>query len=318
MRNLFFSKDRGWLLWGSMLAILLGPLPLLAQTKRPMNKVEKFLIEGDKKISGHVDTIAEGIDVFLARRKFPGVRNQTKVVVENSTFSAEGQGAPTNSTHLKVSLHLPNLQESWQLKFTTYNEDEEDRETKNKYLRRTPRQTNYGTSLAIFKTLGKVRTTFQPRVELADPLQVSHVLKFDTEFEMKNYKFDPKLEFFARPDKGTGFFLASNFIFPLATPFTLSFINEGEYQDKLNMFSTTNGLSLGQGLSDRTSLTYAIFFDSHNRLAYHLENYGLSVAWNHLLYKNVLHYQVVPHLDFPKNRSFKGLAGLNINVSLIF
>ena len=287
------------------------------KVKENKKTTEQSLIDADIAISQWFDGVAEGLDIFLAGQKRTNKINKTRVAIENSTFSSEGGGIK-NSTNLDVNLRLPNLEEYWQLKFTSYDENEEKRELPNRYLRKGPREKNYGASIGLFKKLGKVRTSFQPRIELRDPLKVSHLLRFESRAEFKKYQINPKLEFFASPDKGTGVFSGLNFNFNLNKTFSFAMINGVEYEDRQNKMSTSDGFVLGQRITNKSSMSYAIIFSCNNRPTYHLENYSLSAGWNHALYKNVLHYQLVPHWDFVKERSFKGIAGIVFNVSLIF
>ncbi len=270
---------------------------------------EEVFIKSDLYMSKFFNGVAEKIDLFLSRKDFSEHRNGTNVRIESISSSSEGQNV-TNLTHLNVNLRLPNLEEYWQLKFTTYDENEENRGVQKGYLRQTPREQNVGASLGLFKKLGKIRTAFQPRIELQDPLKVSHSLRFDSSADMKTYEINPKLEFFANPDKGTGVFGAVNFNFHISTYYNLNVINEGEYQEKLNLFSSDSGLSLSQTVSADSSLSYNVFFNSNSRPHYHLDSYSFSVGWNHVIYKKILDYQIVPHLDFPLSNNFKGVAGL--------
>lgn len=279
--------------------------------------IKETLIKGDKVISEQFDKIAENIDEFLAGGKLTKDRNNTRVVIESQVFTEEG-GYSENTVDLKVDLHLPNVEEYWELKFATYDENEELRDTRNRYVRRTPRERNVGTSVALVRRLGKIRTRFQPRIQLENPLFISHLLRFETDFESDHFTFNPKLEFFARPEKGTGVFLGLNLDRRLSDTFTLTFVNSCEYQEYLNLFTAANGLSLSQRMTDKTSMGYAFVFDSGSRPAYHLDGYIASVSFHHRLYKNVLHYHMTPHLDFEKVNSFKGAAGFIIKVSLIF
>ena len=289
------------------------------ETKSVVEKksIEQNLIESDILISNMFDNLAHGLDVFLAGKKRTDKVNKTRVVLENTTYSSEG-GQRKNSTNLDVNLRLPNLEDYWQLKFTSYDENEDKRELQNRYLRKAPREKNYGASVGIFKKLGKVRTSFQPRIELKDPLKISHTLRFESRAEFKKVEVNPKLELFASPDKGTGVFTGLNFSTKLNKDFSLSMVNGVEYEDRQNKMSTSDGFVLGQRITDRSSMSYAIIFDCNNRETYHLENYSVSAGWSHALYKNVLHYQLVPHWDFVKARSFKGIVGIVFNVGLIF
>lgn len=279
--------------------------------------IEEILIEKNKSISANFDDWADTLDVFLAGKRISSRPNRTRVTVQNSIFSIEGQKV-RNSVNLGVQLRLPNLEESWALKFMTYDDSEEDRGLQKKYLRDTPRERNYGASLQFFKKLGNVKTTFQPRVELTNPLKISHYLAFKSSADYGKYEISPKLEFFARPDKGTGIFGALNFTFLLGDFVSLAFLNETQYEDLLGKLSVDHGLSLSHKLNDRSSLNYAFITNSNNRPRYHLESYNLSTSFSHVIYRNILDFQIIPYLSFPKIHGFKGLAGLTLHFTLMF
>lgn len=277
---------------------------------------ERAFIRSNMYISQMFDHAAEKIDLFLSGSDKPTKRNTTSVRIENIIESSEG--VPVSSVvHFNINLRLPNLEEYWQLKFSTYDEVEEQRQRRG-YLRQALPETNYGASVGLFKKLGNIRTAFQPRIELRDPLKVSHSLRFDSSAKIDNYELRPKLEFFANPDKGTGIFGAINTNIILSNYYSLAIINEGEYQEKLHLFSSNSGLALGQSISDHSSFSYNIFFSSNSRPAYHLDSYSFSVAWSEVIYKKILDYQVIPHLDFPLANSFKGSAGITILLGLNF
>lgn len=277
---------------------------------------EQKFIRSDIFLSDWFDGVAEGLDLFLVGKKVTKRRNETSVKLGGSVYYNEGEGLQ-NSASLGVNLRLPNVEDYFQLKFTSYDESQE-RGVNQKYLRKTPRENNFGASVGLFRKLGDVRTSFQPRISLQDPLKVSHSLTFESIANLKTYEVNPKLEFFADPDKGTGIFEAININFHLTRVFSLTLINEGEYDDKPHLFSATNGFSVGQVVTARSSLSYSLLFNSNNQTVYHLEAYSLSVAWNHVIYKKILDYQVVPHLDFSRENSFKGMSGIAFNVGLNF
>jgi hypothetical protein len=278
---------------------------------------EQSFIEGNIAISKWFDSVAEGLDLFLVGKKVTKIPNQSNLRFENSTASTEGHSV-TNTTGVSVNPRLPNLEEYWHLKFATYDEREDRRNAKNAYLRQNPRAKNYGATVGVFKKLGNIRTAFQPRIELQDPLRVSHSLTFESVADLKTYEVNPKLEFYATPDKGVGTFQALNFNFLLSKIFSLTLINQGDYEEKTHLFSVVNGISIGQVLTPTSAFAYNTFFSSNNHPNYHLESYNFSVAYSQVLYKRILDYQVVPNLDFQKTISFKGVAGLTININLNF
>jgi hypothetical protein len=277
----------------------------------------QMFIQGNISVSQWLDSTAEGIDLFLSGRDVSTKKNGTHVVVENSSFSVSGDNL-RNTTSLSVNLRLPNLEEYWQLKFSTYDEFEEQRGVQNGYLRTTPREKNYGASLGLFRRMGHVRTAFQPRIELSDPLKISHSLSFESIADFQTYAVNPKLEFYATPDKGTGIYLAGNVNMGLTRVWGLTFLNYGDYQDKKHLFAVGNGLSFGHHISSKTSFSYTWMFFSNNRDNYHLDGYSISVSWNQVVYKRILDTQLVPHLDFSKDNSFIGAPGIILNVKLNF
>lgn len=279
--------------------------------------LEQSLIERNKSISTTIDSWADGLDVFLAGKRISKKTNPTRVTVQNSAYSIEGEKVRF-AMGLGVHLRLPNLEESWALKFMTYDDSEEERGLQKKYLRDSPRETNYGASVAFFRKLGNVKTSFQPRIELKNPLKISHSLMFKSSADFKTYEVAPKLEFFARPDKGTGIFSAINVTFLLNKFSTLGFLNEAQYEDLIRKLTVDHGLSLTHKLNDRSSMNYAFILSSNNRARYHLDSYNLSTAYSHVFYRNVLDFQLIPYLSFPKVHGFKGRAGLNMHLTIMF
>ncbi|MFN7729946.1 MAG: hypothetical protein ACK5P7_12380 [Bdellovibrio sp.] len=283
----------------------------------PSSTWEESLIKGNIIVSEWFDGMAEGVDVFIAGKKVTDRVNQSNVRISNRTYFVEGQ-KETNETNLEVNVRLPNVEDYWQLKFSDTDETQE-RGVRNTYLRQQPRAKNYGATVGLFKKLGNIRAAFQPRVALKDPLEVSHSLAFESVAEVEDsYKVNPKLEFFANPNEGTGIFHALNFNFQLSRVYDLSLINEGQYLDKTHVYSATNGISLGQVFTKNSSIGYSFFTGSNNRENYHLDSYGISVTYSHLIYKSILDYSITPQLDFTRDRSFAALPGLNFNVGLNF
>lgn len=302
----------------STLIILLMLIPALAhptEEDRPLNSVELYLIRGNIAISRMFDRVAESIDTFLVGKKISKLPNETTVRVQNISNSTEGQKVE-NITHLNVNLRLPNLENYFQLKFTTYDQNEE----RSNQIKNVPtaKQRNLGASVGWFKSFGNINTVFQPRIELQDPLKVAHSLAFSSKANFKTYEVRPKIEFFATPDKGTGIFLAGNYSYFLSEFLTLNWTNEGEYEEKKKLFSTNLGLSLSQAVSEKSSLSYSVYFYSNSRPVYHLNGYSFAITWNQQLYKKIFDYQITPHLDFPTETSFKGTAGLTLALNLNF
>lgn len=308
-------------LWGLCLGISLFQAQGHAQDEEHEKEEEKTweqtLIDSNIAFSKWFDGMAEGLDLFIVGRRVTNRVNESSIRIQNMTISQEGRDV-VNSFSIGVNPRLPNLEEYWHLKFATYDERAEKRTAQADYLPQAPRARNYGATVGVFKKLGNVRTSFEPRIELKDPLSVSHSLNFESVAHMKNYEINPKLEFWATPTKGVGTFQALNFYYQIDKIWSLTWINQGDYEEKTHLYSVTNGFSLGQILTRKSALSYNVYFGSNNNTVYHLESYNFGVTYSRILYRKILDFQVTPNIDFQRSTSFTKMLGITLAINLNF
>jgi hypothetical protein len=300
-----------------------SPASPVARPQKPPPKTfdpswEQRAIDGNIIISRFFDGVAEYVDLFLAGKRVTRQRNETSVRIENSSVWKEGIGY-TNSTAFNLNLRLPNVEEYWNLKFTSYDEEAEKRSTVNAQYRQRPRVENYGATIGFFQQLGNIRTAFQPRIELQNPLKVAHSLTLEQTHQFwETGQFRPKVEFFAASDRGTGIFNQMNFAVQLDHIYTLSLINQQTYEDKTHNYLVAQGVAIGRQVTRTGAISYSLFFNSDNQTKYHLSSYSFATTWSQLLYRNILDYNLTPHIDFAKEVSFTGRLGLDFNINLKF
>jgi hypothetical protein len=278
---------------------------------------EDIFIRDDIAITKWIDSAADGLDLFLMGERLTSEKNDTHVKIQNSTYYNDGQGI-LNATPINLNLRLPNFEEYWLLKFTTYDENEEQRGIQNGYLRQTPQPRNYGAGIGLFHKLGNVRVAFQPRINLSNPLSISHSLSFESVANYVTYQINPRMELFATPDKGAGVFTSLNFNFVLTKILSLTFINYSEYDEKPMLYTVTNGFSLNEASTKKTALAYSLLFNSSNQPNYELTGYSFAIAWSQLIYRKILDYQIIPHLDFNAVNFYQGKVGLIVNFNFNF
>jgi len=275
------------------------------------------ILEMNDEISRKIDDIAKSLDVYLADKEYVDEENRTRIVLRNNFHWTEG-ATFSYKPHISVRLHLPNLQRKWQLRITSYDEDEEERGINKNRFQTEEQEEEYGTSFALFQDLGKVRTEFRPRLEITDSVETSYLLKFSSDADILWFSINPELQLFARSDDGTGQFAAINFDFQVTSSNMLTLINEEQYTDGDNTFSTNNGLKWTHLYNERMSQEYAVIFESNNRATYHLSKWTFSPSFRHKLFKNVTHYSLTPYLTFEEENEFHGRAGVKLNVDFIF
>lgn len=290
-------------------------MPVIA--KAEMSPLETSLIEDNKAVTRFFESTAQGLDLFLVGKDVSTVPNKTHLVLENSTY-LQNDTAARNQSNVNVQLNLPNFEEYWQLKFSSYDEEEQKRNVEQGYIGQAPVPKNYGATVGFFRKLGDVKASFQPRVELKNPLDVSYTITLESVAELKHFKLNPELQLFANPDQGVGNYLALNANFKLASHWNLTLINNAEYAEKQSLLNVTNGFSFGEFLSETMNISYNWLFFGNNVGNYHLQGYSLSTGFTQELYKRILRYQAIPHLDFDKSTNFVGSPGFTFNLFLQF
>lgn len=276
------------------------------------------MIDYNEYISEKIDVWAEKLDLFLSRRRFTDDPNETTIILRSFNSHQEG-GRQDSSFNFDINLRLPNLEERWSLRFTSYDPNEEERGIRSTRQRIRARERNYGAGLALLQDLGNIRTTFQPRIELKDPLQTSYTLRFESTAEAKPFKIDPRVEFFADSERGTGQFVSINWEINVQDGVSILQFNEEQYEDAENRFTTTHGFSVSKGLGRRRAVSTTVSFRSTNRpAAFHLSDMTASAAYSSEPYRRVLAYNVGPYWIFSKEARFKGKVGLVFEFELIF
>lgn len=279
--------------------------------------LEESLLASNIKIAHFFDSMANGLDLFLAGQQYTSRTNKTSVVLDSALYY-NSKDYLSSDISFNVNLRLPNLEEYWQVTFTSYDETRERGVSQN-YLRQQPRERDYGATFGFFRQLGNVKTAFQPHISFAGALKISHTLTFESIAEKtNNYRINPKLQFYADADRGAGLFQALNFNYTLNKDHTLTWINEGDYQDRIHTYTVTQGLSLGQLFTSTSNISYNVFFTFTNRPNYQLSSYNFSVLYSQTLYKNILSYQIGPNLDFASKYNYWGNPGGTFHLSLTF
>ena len=289
------------------------------------------MIAQNKQLSRNLDDLAREIDLLLASRRVSEKTNKTRAILSGFMESREGR-APEYSAHINLDLRLPNLEEEWKLKFSSYDEEDEFEGLDRNRYGAQPQEQKYGASIAYVREIKSVKTTLRPRIELKDPLVSGFLLKLENVVRLTFMDVKSQLKLFAHSEDGTGQAFTIDFERKLTSSTVLRLFNEQQYLEKDNLFIVAQGPSILYKINDRMALSPTFSFQSTNRHTpedravtpqtrhpgYHLEGYSFYVSFRHQLYKNILHYQVTPNWAFTKEYQFKGRAGVNLNIEVIF
>lgn len=299
----------------SLLVSLLVSLPAWAGGDK--KTFEKWMLRRADNIEAGVETAADFIDITLAGRKYTKKANESSLRITQYLNLAEN-GQRRFATDFNLNLRLPNLEKRWQLRFTSYDEEEESRDMMQQRVRTRPREREFGAGLFFFERLGRIKTSFLPRLILKDPLDVSYILRFETEANTSWVRVLPRVDLFADPQKGTGEYASLLFISDLTKRLELSVNNSEEYREKENFFTTQHSISLDYAATQRDGIGTSVSCVSINHPSFHLSEYTFSFSYARVLYVNRLRYSHTPYINFHENYRFKGHVGLNMNLELTF
>lgn len=298
------------------LLICVGSINLFAQTESKIKEINKKLISEQKQISEGIDDLAERLDYFLSGKFDPKKKNETYLKLIGFAELYEGGDLRTD-TAVDLSLRLPNLEEHWQLMLSSVEPQDFNSLDRRRYGT-APGARKYGAGLGFVKKLGQFQTMFQPRLIFTDPFQTFYLLQFMSKAKTGKWTVRPEFRFFADSEKGTGQSAALYFDFEMSNKLIFQFLNEEQYLDLQNLFSTNVGPQLLYNYSSRTGMSTAFTFYSISREAYHLDHYTINFSVRHDLYKKILFIQLTPSLKFEKKYEFKGRAGYAVAAELVF
>lgn len=291
-----------------------------ASSKKERSAWINHFIYYNKYLSQKVDETAHDLDLFISRKSKKKELNKTTITLRS--FGAHYEGGKTDSSfNFDVNLRLPNTEEKWRLRFSSYDTNEDERGIRSRQQRLNSRERSYGAGVALMQDLGNIKTSFQPRIELRDPLQTSYTLKFESNGDIEPYKIVPRLDLFADSEKGVGQFLSLHSELSLSKDISIIQFNEEQYENFNNKFSTTHGFSIARQVGKRKGVNATISFYSfrstENR-GYHLSDLTTSLGYSSEPLKRIFVYRLGPSWRFTKNRNFKGEVGFSVEFDLIF
>jgi hypothetical protein len=305
--------------------LFLGSLQAFAKTPKaaapappppaPRKTLEQRAQEMTDAFARQIDNTAESIDIMLAGKKYTKKANTSNIRISQFVTHSEG-GLTRLSTDFGLNLRLPNVERRWQLRFTSYNEEEENRDLTQQRVRTRPRERDYGAGLMFFEKLGKIRTMFQPRLQLKNPLEISYITRFESEAKVGAVRLMPRLDLFADPVKGTGQFFSLGFAYDLAPRWVLELQNTEEYRERGNFFVTQHEIAVDYALKSDEALGAAITAVSHNRAHYHLEDLTASTTFTHQFSPDRFALSLSPFVTFAHAVHFKGNIGVTLNLVL--
>src|SRR5690606_11462985 len=126
------------------------------------------------------------------------------------------------------------------------------------------------------------------------------------------------LELFGKSDSGAGQFLGLNLTHLINEKNSLTLINDEQYVNYENRFSTNHGLIWGHRFSDTTQTNTSLIFEYESvPKNFHLRQYVLAVGFDHIFYRRVLTLNVTPYIIYLHRPEYDEVHGVNLNLMII-
>lgn len=279
--------------------------------------IESQILKAGDAVQKAVEKTAEKTDLLIAGKRYTKKKNRSSINYRQLVTWQDGRGVKFPGD-FGLNLKLPNLEKRWQLRFSSYDEEADRRNLQEQRVRTTAPPKDYGAGLFFFEKLGNIKTSFQPRLQLSNPLRMSYTLRFENEAEIKPVKLNSRVEVFADPKKGTGQYASLEFRFRLTERTDLGIQNTEEYQERDNYFVTQHGISLDHSLTATRAIGTAINAACNNKARYHLDQYTYSWVVVQQVYPERLQLSLTPFLTFYKAAGFQGKTGITLQGNLTF
>ncbi|MGZ3724014.1 MAG: hypothetical protein ACXVA9_13820, partial [Bdellovibrionales bacterium] len=144
---------------------------LIFSVSAAASTLEEKARKASEKVQDEVQDLAEKLDLALAGKKYSKDANTSRINLSQLVSYTEG-GKLVKGTDVGINLRLPNVEKRWQARFATYNEEQEERDMQQRRVRTAPRPRDPGASLFFFRKLGDIQTSFRPKLQLKNPLEM--------------------------------------------------------------------------------------------------------------------------------------------------
>jgi hypothetical protein len=270
-----------------------------------------------KSLSDTITRDAKWLDLLLAGKKYTTDVNKSTAELKQHLSWRDFSGF-NNSTDFNLDIRLPNLEKRWALRFSSYDENEEERDLSNAAVRLRPREKRPGAALVFAQELGNIKANFQPRLLLKDPLVLNYILRIYSDGAFGRFKFGPQLQLFADAEKGTGELGSFDVSYKFSEFTGMSFRSDEEYSDFENKFATNNSLSLGHALREDLGISLVGSAFSNNEPVFILQSLNAAISFSQVLKAKRLSYSLTPYLDFPRANAFHGIFGVSLEMTVSF
>lgn len=302
------------------LSFLFIGLSLLQNAALANEKSNKY----NQRVSDWVDRRAESLDLALAGKKFTEDKVDSQARINQEVYWRDYEGVKYK-LDLDLDLALSNFEKKYKLMLSNYNRNKVRRSNYSRRQFREDTRSDYGATLAILRQIGNIDISFEPRIEIKDPIATFYTIRFENNIKRNKLTFNTRFELFADSEKGTGQFLALTLRRDFFQKWSHYFVFEQEYQDAENYHSNLYGYTLFYRISDYMSINHSIIVTANNReeedtgvINYNLDEVFVGPAFTHEIVPNEIEYTINYMHIFSQEYDYSGRSSVSFLLGLIF
>ncbi len=268
--------------------------------------------------SDWLDRQAHNLDMSLSGARYTKKEEDSQAIIANEIYFREGEGVKFRPS-IDLRLSLPNFEKKYKLMFSNYNRNKIRRSNYGRREFLDNQRSDYGATLSFAEKIGDFDITFEPRIQIEDPIATFYTLRFESEARQKANKFLTRFEFFADSEKGTGQFASLIYRRTFWGNWGHSVILEEEYQDAQNLFTTLQGYTLHYQINEAILLDNSLIFRSRSEpVNFHLDEISVGPSFTHEILKDELRYSINYFHFFNEAFNFKGRSTGSVILEFIF
>ena len=111
-------------------------------------------------------------------------------------------------------------------------------------------------------------------------------------------------------DQGAGQSLSIDGDRQIVDDLSFRFVNESTWLDLTDELSTSHGPSFYYKISNRRAVSFNSRANLSNRPQYEIDNYDFNLVYRQNLHKEWLYYELIPSINFSRERSFHSHLGI--------
>lgn len=278
----------------------------------------------NQSVSDWVDRRAKSLDLALAGDRFTDEKVDSTARINQEVYWRDYEGVKYK-LDLDLDLALPNFEKKYKLMLSNYNRNKVRRSNYSRRQFREDTRSDYGATIAILRKIGNVDISFEPRIEIKDPIATFYTIRFQNIIKRKLNTFNTRFELFADSEKGTGQFLALSFRKDFFKHWSHYFVFEEEYRDAQNYYSNLFGYTLYYRINNSMSINQSFIFTANNGKdittgpkSFHLDEIFIGPAFTHEIIPNEVEYTINYIHIFSEEYEYKGRSSVSFLLGLIF